>query len=352
MAAGIFVSYRRDDVRQAAGRLADDLAEHFGAAHIFRDIEGIELGVDFVEALNRALNDCVVMLVLIGPHWLDIRDAKGRRRLDDPRDWIRQEITTALERGIRVVPVLIDGTELPPESELPAELQPLVRRQALEIADSRWRGDLQRLVDTLARLPGLTPLTPHSRPAPPGPEPKPPAEAAHGRRPWLKWAAGAVVGLGVVGYIAQEFGAEGEPAHAPWQVNLPVPANSTIAPVNASGRTRPTGSLLEAPTAPLVTPAGEPLPDLNGLWRTLDGETYHVSQRGNQITLSASSGGMAIGNGQGQFDNGVLRLTMSMVVNGIPVASVNCNLQGSAGNTRFAGPCQGPTGQFVAQMFR
>ena len=127
MSGGIFVSYRRDDTRQAAGRLADGLADHFGSANIFRDIEGIDLGVEFAQALNQALEACVVMLVLIGPKWLDIIDAQGRRRLDDPKDWIRQEISTALRRGIRVVPVLIDGTPLPDESALSGDLKPLLR---------------------------------------------------------------------------------------------------------------------------------------------------------------------------------------------------------------------------------
>ncbi len=119
MAGGIFISYRRDDSRQAAGRLADALADRFGAQCIFRDVETIELGVDFTQALNQALASCVVMLVLIGRDWLDIRDANGQRRLGLPQDWIRQEIATALKRDIRVVPVLVDGAQLPDEAALP-----------------------------------------------------------------------------------------------------------------------------------------------------------------------------------------------------------------------------------------
>lgn len=142
MAAGIFISYRRDESRHAAGRLADDLAQAFGADAIFRDIEGIDPGVDFTRSLERALGACVVMLVLIGPQWLQIKDAQGRRRLDNAEDWIRQEIATALERNVRVVPVLLEGATVPQPDQLPPDMQALVRRQALEMSDMRWRGDL------------------------------------------------------------------------------------------------------------------------------------------------------------------------------------------------------------------
>ncbi len=156
MAAGIFISYRRDESRHAAGRLADDLSQAFGAEHIFRDIEGIELGVEFAKSLEQALAACSVMLVLIGPQWLGMPDRKrGGRRLDQADDWIRQEIATALQRDVRVVPVLLEGTALPDATELPADIRSLVARQAMELSDVRWRGDLQRLVEALAKLPGF-----------------------------------------------------------------------------------------------------------------------------------------------------------------------------------------------------
>ena len=156
MPAGIFISYRRDDSRHAAGRLADDLSQAFGAGRIFRDIEGIDLGVDFAKSLEKALAACSVMLVLIGPQWLAVQDSKrGGRRLDQADDWIRQEIVTALKRDVRVVPVLLEGAQLPEAAELPADLQPLVRRQAMELSDVRWHGDLQRLIKALAKIPGF-----------------------------------------------------------------------------------------------------------------------------------------------------------------------------------------------------
>lgn len=341
MAGGIFVSYRRDDARQAAGRLADDLADHFGSDHIFRDIEGIELGVDFAQALNQALGTCVVMLVLIGPRWLDITDAQGRRRLDDPRDWIRQEIATALQRGIRVVPVLIDGTPLPPEDSLPEDLRPLVRRQALDIADSRWRGDLQRLVATLSRVPGLSLRRPPPTPVPdPAPPPPPAPSGGEGRR-WL-WGVAGVVGVVLMaGYaIQQNLGdalvdEEARPAPAP----QPAPV---VAPVQV-----PSPGATVAPAPP---PAQAP--DLSGMWRTLDGEVYQFTQQGRQVRFVASAAGVPMGNGQGELDGALLRINMVMVVNGVPLGSANCNLQATPDFQRFVGMCQGPNGQFAAQMFR
>ncbi|MEO8281680.1 MAG: toll/interleukin-1 receptor domain-containing protein [Ideonella sp.] len=352
MAGGIFVSYRRDDARQAAGRLADDLAQHFGTASIFRDIEGIELGVDFVEALNRALEACVVMLVLIGPRWLDIRDAKGQRRLDDPKDWIRQEISTALKRGIRVVPVLIDGTPLPDEEALPEDLQPLVRRQALEIADNRWRGDMQRLAETLARVPGVelkrtAADSTAAAPPPTNPPPLPAQTASGGGKQWLKMGIYGLVAIGIVGYLADQFGAgEGSqpsmPSFAPAQAPMAAPAQ---APLVTPSQTPLVSTPAPAGNAPTV-------PNLAGMWRTLDGETYQVTQQGNQINLTAFASGQNVGGGRGQIDGQLLRLTMTMVINGVPLAAANCNLLGTPDFSRFAGTCESSNGPFAAQMFR
>lgn len=203
MNAGIFISYRRDDTRQAAGRLADDLSDQLGAERIFRDIEKIELGVDFERALNQALENCEIMLVLIGRQWLTIADAQGQRRLDQPNDWIRVEIVTALKRGVRVVPVLIDGAQLPAEADLPEDLRPLVRRQALAVEDARWRSDVARLAESLARVGGAAnaqraPAAPQRLapvPSAPAPAPAAAAPAPKATSPWKAAAIGAVVTL-------------------------------------------------------------------------------------------------------------------------------------------------------------
>ena len=280
MARGIFVSYRRDDARQAAGRLADNLAEEFGVERIFRDIETIELGVDFAKALHQALNSCVVMLVLIGRNWLDVRAADGTRRLDDPKDWIRQEIVSALQRDIRVVPVLVDGAALPDEKDLPDDLKSLVRRQALELDDSRWKGDLQRLEAMLSKLPGLEPMPapplPLPIPPPPSPAPAPaPASKPPNRKKWWIW--GGVAVLVIIGAIESEYENSGGDAVAPFA--SPQPAAPVPAPQPLAGT-----------------------PNLNGPWRSADGaESYQFSQDGTQVQIAAFMCGANVGGGSGEL---------------------------------------------------
>lgn len=155
MNTGIFLSYRRADARHVAGRLASDLERELGKVKVFRDVEDIAPGLDFTEVLQGALDTCAVMLVLIGPKWLNITDDDGHRRLDNPGDWVRTEIANGLKKNVRVVPVLIEGTRLPKESELPDDLKALSRRQAISLSDDRWRGDVEKLVTVLRTIPGL-----------------------------------------------------------------------------------------------------------------------------------------------------------------------------------------------------
>ncbi len=165
--AGIFISYRRNDSDVAAGRLADDLSEIFGPAAIFRDVDTVEPGEDYTTALDHALDSCVVLLAVIGPRWSTIADEAGRRRLDDPKDWVRIEISRALARAVRVIPVLISGT-MPQEAEVPADLKALLKRQALELSDRHWKQDLEVLARALEKVPGIAgrvPTRPQVAPA-------------------------------------------------------------------------------------------------------------------------------------------------------------------------------------------
>ena len=159
---GIFISYRRQDAAGYAGRLYDRLASHFGAERVFMDVEGIEPGLDFVDAIERAVASCEVLIVIIGPGWLATDDAR-KRRLDDPKDFVRIETAAALARNIRVVPVLVDNAVMPRAEELPADLAPLARRQAVELNHKYWDGTSADLIRTLERVldgaaAGQTPL--------------------------------------------------------------------------------------------------------------------------------------------------------------------------------------------------
>jgi hypothetical protein len=145
----IFISYRRDETAYPAGWLYDRLAQHFGAGQIFKDVDSIELGDDFVQVITRAVGSCDVLLALIGHRWLTIPDAQGRRRLDDPDDFVRLEIEAALTRNVRIIPILVDGARMPQADELPGGLASLARRQALELSPSRFEYDTSRLLKIL-----------------------------------------------------------------------------------------------------------------------------------------------------------------------------------------------------------
>jgi hypothetical protein len=117
--AGIFISYRRDESAAYAGRIADSFVEHFGEDNVFRDIDAIEPGLDFVEAIERAISSSDVLIAVIGRSWLTATDSTGRERLQDSHDYVRMEIAAALQRDIRVIPVLVQGASMPSADELP-----------------------------------------------------------------------------------------------------------------------------------------------------------------------------------------------------------------------------------------
>jgi formylglycine-generating enzyme required for sulfatase activity len=146
----IFVSYRRDDSAGHTGRIYDRLAATFGDAQIFMDIDHIEPGQDFVQVMEEAVSSCDVLVAIIGRDWITTR-GRTTRRLDDPLDFVRLEIRTALKQNILTIPVLVQGTSMPRAQDLPADMAELVRRNALEVSDLRWRHDVDRLLEVLER---------------------------------------------------------------------------------------------------------------------------------------------------------------------------------------------------------
>jgi hypothetical protein len=151
----IFVSYRRSDSQGWAGRLGERFARAFGDVALFFDIESIAPGDDFIEAIERSLAECEVALALIGPGWLSSSFPDGRRRLDDPGDFVRLEIETALARKVRVIPVLLGGAAMPAQDKLPASLASLARRQGFELSDTRWDYDCVRLLEAIEKTTSL-----------------------------------------------------------------------------------------------------------------------------------------------------------------------------------------------------
>ncbi len=184
MPAGIFISYRRHEALKEARAIFEKLSREFGAGQVFIDLEGLDYGVDFVESLDRQLQHCEVMLALIGPGWLGSPDDHGGRRLDDANDFVRIELRTALQRNIRVVPVLFDGAPMPRTVDLPADLEPLARRNKIDLDFHRFDADIGRLIGSLRKIlpptPTPTPVTAPAiepaavaEPAAPAPAPEP-----------------------------------------------------------------------------------------------------------------------------------------------------------------------------------
>src|SRR5919107_1364321 len=206
---GIFLSYRRQETEHAAGRLADRLGERFGPSRVFMDIDSIPPGADFVQAINGAVSRCDVLLAMIGPGWTDLRDDEGHRRLDDPGDFVVLEIRAALDRGIPVIPVLVDGARMPRQGQLPKPLEPLATRNAVHLDAETFRSDVSVLIDALATTVPPAPPTHRANPEAPdrGPEAAPDG-ARLPRRTVLRYGVGAgavLVTGGATALVAREL---------------------------------------------------------------------------------------------------------------------------------------------------
>ena len=146
----IFISYRRSDSADIAGRIYDRLVERFGKEPVFKDVDSIPYGVDFKEKLDEKVEECDVLLAIIGDHWLDASDSTGRKRLENPDDFVRIEIESALAKGIRVIPLLVRGAQMPAEASLPASLRKLAYKNGIPVRpDPDFHRDMDRLIEAL-----------------------------------------------------------------------------------------------------------------------------------------------------------------------------------------------------------
>jgi TIR domain/WD domain, G-beta repeat len=143
---GVFISYRRQETSGLAGRLYERLAARLGEDQVFMDVDTIAPGLDFAEVITQAVSTCQVLLAVIGPTWLAATGEDGRRRLEDPDDIVRLEIAAALERDIRVIPILVEGAVMPRRQQLPEDLVKLARRNALSLRHESFRSDADRLL--------------------------------------------------------------------------------------------------------------------------------------------------------------------------------------------------------------
>ena len=154
----VFLNYRRSDSAGFVGRLVDHVERHFSGIQFFRDIDKISPGDDFEIELAKWLKACDFMLTVIGPHWITEMGPSGRR-IDDPKDWVRRELATALARNVAIIPVLVGGAAMPQSAELPDDLKRLSAIQAHEITAQRWDYDVQQLANRLLSLRGFRPET-------------------------------------------------------------------------------------------------------------------------------------------------------------------------------------------------
>ena len=156
--SGVFICYRREDSGGFAGRLHRDLTRVL-QADVFIDVDSIKGGDDFVDAISTTLARCSTLLILIGTKWLGATDKDGRRRLEDPKDYVRQEIEEGLRNpNLLVIPVLVDGAAFPDAKDLPDPIAPLARRNAIELTNKRWDYDVAELLkpERARRLQELT----------------------------------------------------------------------------------------------------------------------------------------------------------------------------------------------------
>lgn len=154
---GIFISYRQDDAKPWALLLCEELTGVFGDDRVFLDKDALHAG-NWRAQINEALNQCRVVLVVIGRRWLTITDEAGQRRLNHSDDVHRQEIALALSRkDVTVIPVLVDGVRMPRAEDLPTDIRSLTEQQARELSDARARRevDMQLLIDDIRRITGL-----------------------------------------------------------------------------------------------------------------------------------------------------------------------------------------------------
>jgi hypothetical protein len=251
MSSKIFISYRRGDDPAYAGRLFDSLQNAFGSDRLFMDVDSIEPGMDFLRVLEEEVAQSDVLLAVIGSRWVDALDSKGKRRLDNPKDFVRVEIEAALNENKWVVPVLVGNAEMPDPEELPESLRMLARRHAVRIKHERFKADTSDLIERLRKLldqprPQAAPeqkppsVKPESEPVSPEPVissrrdeqlalPQPAASSTKGL--FRRWSVAALIllGAGIGGVLWQKPDSVRPPADAP------PPGAAVSKTANASG---------------------------------------------------------------------------------------------------------------------
>lgn len=226
----VFINYRREDTAGHAGRLFDRLSSRL-PGRVFMDVDTIEPGVDFAEVIGQAVGKCEVLIVMIGREWLRVKDAAGSRRLDAPEDFVRLEVAAALQRNIRVIPVLVEGAAMPRPDDLPPDLARLSRRNAIELSDARWAFDVDRLIQTIEGV------LQETAPVPPVPHPGNPMQSRARKIAWIALPALVLLILG--GWTAGRLLKPGTPEQSAETAAPQIPAAPETPPEEQPAETSP-----------------------------------------------------------------------------------------------------------------
>ena len=325
----IFINYRVHDTAGETGRLVDRLKQRFNADQIFMDIDKIEPGLDFTKAISKSLESCDVMLAIIGPHWLGINPTDNTSRIKNPNDWVKTEISTALQRDIRVIPVLVDGGQLPDAADLPPDLQPLLLRQSYEISNKRWDYDTSELINVLIKS-GITP-----KPVYP---PLPPA----GNKTWWKknsWWVYILIGIIITVSVLVNIADENN------QSNSILPANdvNTNQQQNESQQKQPQQNFNDN-----SSPATNATTNIDGNWAENDNGiiyTYDIVQDANQLSIEIYMGNQLMGSGTGYNNDGDIEFYLNLSgVNTVAKGRLSANGKNISGN--YTIQATGQMGQF------
>ncbi|MFK8014085.1 MAG: toll/interleukin-1 receptor domain-containing protein [Gammaproteobacteria bacterium] len=266
--AGIFISYRRNDTSGYSRLLYERLGREFGSDEIFMDVESLrEPGMDFVDAINDGVGRCSVLICLIGRQWLQT-GTDGNRRIDNPEDFVRLEIGSALQRNVRVIPVVVEGAAIPTAEDLPQDLQALARRQALNLSHEDWEYDVGKLVSALSNIDGIA-LVRDARNSTPPPAPK-------AERSGSPLRTGMISVLAIIGVLAV--------------IGMFIEEEDTVDPVAVEAANAWSDDGNVATTA-----------NIAGRWFDNNGEPVLIEQSGNSIRVGAfnamTQGFMQIGEG-------------------------------------------------------
>lgn len=314
--SAVFISYRRSGSKHAAYRLKDKLKQEFGADKVFIDLEDIDAGLPFADVIRDTISRCSVILIVIGPRWLEMQNMQGSRRLDDVDDWVRQEIEAAMASEARVIPVLVDGASELKADEVPESLRAFAGLQAMRLSEEEtyWNFDINRLIEKILAA-------------------DPELKEEEVRKPLARFSGKVIAALAVAALLFVMIGMEGETLDQDSVTALIVLSVVALAlgiwgymdvqAERARGRTAAIGSIVLASVVALAAigslpephavgpvpgqeivsglhggdksfdpntlpptasiPGGARTADISGAWMGSDGSRYTVTQYGNRF---------------------------------------------------------------------